>query len=368
MQSRSQSTERTSETTRRPLLAVLACVIGFAGTTVHNTLPGAFPVMFLRGDLRLGMAQVGVLSGILYVGMMIAGPLAGREVDSLGRKLPLVGSTLLMACATALMAVARDYPTLLAARPLCGLGAGGIIPLVYAYHVDVLPERWQGPSSLGMAAVGGGAASLATLFVVRQAMSYGPEGWRVAMWGFAGVAVLALVSFMLCVKSSGGKGLQPAVVTASVLHTADGGLWSDHQRALLALMTTTVFVAIMNSAFFVSVVPNMLRRGASETDALAVIGSSVAASILSLAIGALLSNRIPRFAMLSGACAISLLSLIVFTFSGSLVVATLGCAGTIFGTGLCFGALPFYAAEAVPEHLRGRLPGLFQGLPYRSPW
>ena len=91
------------EATRHPVVVVILGVAGFIICTVPQALPGAFPAMFLRGPLLLRPAEIGILSGILFGGMMVAGPIAGRLADRFGRKYPLVGAALVLTIGSVLM-------------------------------------------------------------------------------------------------------------------------------------------------------------------------------------------------------------------------------------------------------------------------
>jgi len=347
--------------TKRPVLAIVLAIAGFVITTFHQTLPGTFPAMFLHGSLRLSPAQVGVLAGILFVGIMISGPIVGRLADAYGRKGPLVASTIILAVGTFLLALAPDYPLLLAARLLCGIGVGGVLPLIFAYLVDVLPPTWRGPSSLGMAA-SGGVTAFSVVFIIRLSMTLGPEGWRLAAHGFAIATLVAAVAYFFFVERPEATGLASEQADGAPSPPYSSRLIADYWRPFFALLVSAVCITILNAGFFIMMVPMLLGRGFTEQGALAVTGIAVGGSTLSLAVGALISNHVPRYMLLAGAGIISLVSLGIFALIPGSVATMIGAVGTIFGAGLCHGAINYFVAETFPNHLRGRATGFIVGV------
>jgi len=66
-------------------------------------------------------------------------PLVGRLSDSLGRKRPYVAAMALFAAATAWCALAGSIAEFIAARAVCGVGAGGMMTLGAIIISDLVP-------------------------------------------------------------------------------------------------------------------------------------------------------------------------------------------------------------------------------------
>lgn len=71
-------------------------------------------------------------------------PLVGKLSDIYGRKLLFQASIAVFTAASALCGVAQDMTQLIAFRALQGLGAGGLLVLVFAIVGDVVPPRERG--------------------------------------------------------------------------------------------------------------------------------------------------------------------------------------------------------------------------------
>ncbi|GAP83520.1 putative major facilitator superfamily transporter [Rosellinia necatrix] len=119
-------------------------------------------------------------------------PLAGRLSDALGRRAPYVACVAVFAAATVWCALAPGIASFIAARAVCGLGAGGMITLGAIAISDCVPIERRGTYQSIINIVYGMAAASGAAFGGLLADTL---GWR---WEF-GIQVLPLA---LCLAAS----------------------------------------------------------------------------------------------------------------------------------------------------------------------
>jgi DHA1 family tetracycline resistance protein-like MFS transporter len=114
------------------VLIVLVDLMGF--TIVMPLLPRyADHYGFSRG-------QIGLLLAAFPLCQLVAGPILGRLSDRYGRRPVLVASQFGTALSFVLLALAKDYPTMLLARALDGASGGNFL-VAQAYIADVTPPE-----------------------------------------------------------------------------------------------------------------------------------------------------------------------------------------------------------------------------------
>src|SRR5262245_6346250 len=170
--------------------ATVISLVGFAhGTShfFHFVLPPLFP--WLMREFDLTFTQVGAAMTVFFVVSGIGQALAGFVVDRVGSLRVLYGGVALLALGGLLYASEQNYPMLLGAAMVAGLGNSIFHPADYA-----LLNRRVSTSRLGHAfSVHGLSGSLgwaaAPVFVLAIA---GTMGWRAACVGASIVGFLAL--------------------------------------------------------------------------------------------------------------------------------------------------------------------------------
>jgi AAHS family 4-hydroxybenzoate transporter-like MFS transporter len=90
---------------------------------------------------RVPVSSFGPIFGAALFGLMISAMSSGPIADRLGRKWPIVVSTLIFGIFTALTARATSFNELLAFRFLTGLGLGGAMPNVVSLTSEYAPRR-----------------------------------------------------------------------------------------------------------------------------------------------------------------------------------------------------------------------------------
>jgi len=170
--------------------ATVISLVGFAhGTShfFHFVLPPLFP--FLMREFGLTFTQVGAAMTVFFVVSGIGQALAGFVVDRVGGLRVLYGGVALLSLGGLGYALAQNYPMLLGAAAVAGLGNSVFHPADYT-----LLNRRVSASRLGHAfSVHGLSGSLgwaaAPVFVLAIAQSM---GWRAACAGASMVGFVAL--------------------------------------------------------------------------------------------------------------------------------------------------------------------------------
>lgn len=167
-------------------------VLGISGRRLAAVLIGWFFVVFDGYDLivygtvqtalshewGLDNAQLGAIGSTAFLGMVIGAVLVGRLSDSLGRKLAVIGSVLILSIFTLLCAFAPNPWTFGVFRLIAGIGLGGLVPSVNAMTSDLVPRNkiaaWSTVMMSGVP-IGGSIAAILAKWIVPAH----EEGWRV---------------------------------------------------------------------------------------------------------------------------------------------------------------------------------------------
>jgi MFS transporter, DHA1 family, inner membrane transport protein len=173
----------------RHLVHLALAMGGFAiGTTEFATM-SLLP--YMARDLRVSVPVAGHLISAYALGVVVGAPLIAVVSAKVARRWLLIGLMLVFALANGLCALAPDYNAMLALRFCSGLPHGayfGIASLVAASVV----EPTERTTAVGRVMMG---LTVATIVGVPLANILGQVvGWR---WGFAVVAVLALITVLL---------------------------------------------------------------------------------------------------------------------------------------------------------------------------
>jgi MFS transporter, AAHS family, 4-hydroxybenzoate transporter len=154
------------------LVAMTAAAIVFDG--FDNQLLGlALPS--IMGEWALPRSAFASVVSFGYLGMMIGGAGAGVVGDRFGRRVALVGSTLLFGAATCALGMVDDLTGLTVLRFVAGIGLGGALPNGAALAAEYVPARQRAMAvTLAIVCVPVGG-TLAGLFA---AAALPAAGWR----------------------------------------------------------------------------------------------------------------------------------------------------------------------------------------------
>ncbi len=291
---------------------------------------------------------VGELDGVadmlwLNTAYVLAGtatmPLYGRLSDLFGRRpLLLVGLAVFIAGSVA-GGLASDMGTLIAARTVQGLGAGGMIILVQAVVADVVPARDRAFYLSGVGAVFAAAAVLGP--VLGGWLTEGP-GWRWAFWVNLPLGGLALLAVVVLLREPprtrdrlrpdvAGFALLTLALVAVVLLASWAGTtfaWRSPVVLVLAAVTaaaTAAFIAVERRTAE-PVLP--LTLFADRTFTIAVLAGLAMAVAMFGTIGYL-----PTYLQMVTGLAPTAAGLAMLTLIGGIGVCTVGSARLVRRTG-----------------------------------
>ncbi len=334
MRTRAMADDPPAQAVRRARLGV-AAVFFANGCGLGSWVPHIPDVKLWHGlsDAVLGLALLA-----LAAGAVAALPVAGALVARFGSRPVTRAAALLFCAALPLPLLAPDFPALLAALALLGVGTGSVDVAMNA-HAVLVEARYGRPimsSFHGMFSLGG----LAGAALAGGAMQAGlpPTAHLVLAAAILGMAVLTAWPALL-----------PTAPAAS-----DGPLFALPRGRLIGLGAVAV-IGLMAEGAMGDWSAVYLRMDLGATAGTAALG--FAAFSLAMALGRLTGDRVvgrfgPSGVLVSGAL-IGGGTLAVALLAGHPAVAVLGFAG--MGIGLA-NVIPIVFSAA------GRLPGLAPGI------
>jgi MFS transporter, FSR family, fosmidomycin resistance protein len=225
----------------------------------HFMIPPLFP--WLMREFELSFTQVGVAMTVFFVVSAVGQALAGFVVDRFGALRVLYGGVAMLALSGVALASAQNYPMLLAAAAVAGVGNSVFHPADFT-----LLNRRVSTSRLGHAfSVHGLTGSLGwaagPVLMIAIATTL---GWRAAGLGAAGVGLIALAVLVLnrrlLVEVAIGATEAPRKKGGTLAFLGVGVIWMCFLFFLLVVMA---FGGLQNFA------PPILERSYGVTLALA---------------------------------------------------------------------------------------------------
>jgi MFS family permease len=245
----------------------------------------------IKEEFVLSDTQLGLMSGILFLGLAVLAVPCGLAVDRFSRKYMITLMTLVWSVATWSTGLAQSYGGLLAARVLVGAGEAGYNPAGYALIAAWYPQRLRGtmvglfnmaqPLGVGMGLILAG--HLAAQF-----------GWR-AVFGVLALPGIVLALVMLFapdyktrkIESGDTKTVKPGLVETLSYITGNRTL----QLIYLAQLPISVYImtcGIWAPTFFVR------QYQMSLADAASAVGVITLVAGMGALIGGWLSDRVSR--------------------------------------------------------------------------
>lgn len=136
-------------------------------------------------DLFLTSTDKGILSAVVFLGMMIGGYIWGGLGDSLGRRGVLMVSMAFNALFAMLSCLAMSKELFITLRFLSGIGIGGSIPVTWSYYAEFQPKARRGAMLSFLAAfwmVGNFIVAGLAWAVIPQTFEYGSENFHFNSW------------------------------------------------------------------------------------------------------------------------------------------------------------------------------------------
>ena len=330
-----------------------------------------FVVVFLITEL---MAKFHVEKGAIVWSMTltlamrpIGALFFGTLADKYGRKLPLIACVLYFSFVTVLSGLAPTYWLFVAARLLYGLGMGGYWGIGASYAMESAPRKKRGFLS-GMMQ-GGYPFGYLMASIAIQAVP--PAfGWQ-AMF-FVGFPVALLI-------------------VALTFFAPESAAWQINKTTSLQKIFTTLFEhkAVFGYLLMLMICMNCLSHGTQDLypDFLKTLPWMSGALVLGMkanlgipvlyntgaVVGALivgaLSQRVGRRYAMMAALGLSLLSMPLWAFGGSVLAIVLGSYLMQTDVQGAFGVIPAHLNELAPSAIRGLFPGfVYQlGVLFASP-
>ena len=201
----------------------------------------------MQADLRLDNTQAGALATANLAGYLALTVVGGALASRFGPRIVITAGLVTAAIGMLLTGLADSFGAALGWRALTGIGSG-------ASNVPVMAllSAWFAQGRRGLAAgIGVTGSSLALILlgplVPRLLADYGPGGWRISWFGFAGVTLgLAILALIVLRNRPSDVGLHPlggSRAADSGSAAADGLHWGSVYRAGVMWHLGAIYVA-----------------------------------------------------------------------------------------------------------------------------
>ncbi|MFI0820237.1 MFS transporter [Streptomyces sp. NPDC021098] len=221
--------DREPAPTRLPLVVYVLALGTFLMGTTEFVVAGLLPE--IANDVRISVAQAGLLITVFAVGMIVGAPLMAMLTLRLPQRSTLALALGVFAVGHIVVALGSSFTLLLAARFLTALATGAFWAVA-----NVVAAQAAGPaaSSRALGVVGAGAMLANVVGVPLGAFAGQLMGWRGPFWALAVLAVAAMALIARHVARD-ADGHQAISVRAELSALRSGRLW----LALAACATTT---------------------------------------------------------------------------------------------------------------------------------
>lgn len=220
----------------------------------------SFIVTALTAEWKLSPQQVGVLTSMNSVGMVIGAAAAGYMADRFGRKTILLWTLLIFSVASGLSALAASFAVLCLLRFITGIGLGGELPVASTLVSESMPARDRGRAVVLLESFWAGGwlvAALVSYFVIPK------YGWQIA---FVIGALPALYAIYLrkSIEDAPRFKEQQASVSKLSFGTKFKSIWAkEHSRSTLMLWILWFTVVFSYYGMFLWLPSVMVLKGFS---------------------------------------------------------------------------------------------------------
>jgi MFS family permease len=327
-------------TDREPLLTARFVVVVTSGIFYFMALGALLPVVPRYVDKRLGGNDiaVGVAVGALAVGAILLRPLAGRLGDRFGRRVLMVGGSLVVAITAVSAGLVESLTWLIATRFVMGLGEACFFVGGTTMATDLAPESRRG-----------------------EAVSY----WSVAVWsglGFGPVLGEALLDgsrYDLVWVAAGASALVASLIACTTKETrvvhehADRGRLIAPAAVRPGIILAATLIGITGFSVFLPLYGPEI--GVDDVGLVFLVYGIVVLGVR--IIGAKLPDRLGPVLAASiaiGSTAVGLAIVALWHSSVGLFVAALVIA---LGSSFLYPAALLLSLRGVPEHQRASVVG-----------
>ncbi|RCI03132.1 Sugar (and other) transporter [Rhizopus stolonifer] len=167
------------------ILVVCVCIGGFLFGYDTGVISGA--LVIIQEEFELTSVQKELVVGATTFGAVFGGFFSGLLTDRFGRRILVIGSSLIFIAGALVMALSNTFAILLLGRIIVGLGVGIASMIVPVYVSELSPKRIRGRlNTLNTLVITFGQV---VAYAMNIAFNNVPEGWRY-MFGIAGVPAL----------------------------------------------------------------------------------------------------------------------------------------------------------------------------------
>jgi len=265
------------------------------------------PVLdYLRADLDMSRAQLGLLSTLPVLCMSLFAPFARRLSAARGHETAILFATLVIALSALVRSVAGAWLMLISAFT-AGVGIAIAGTLLNTFVKQHFADRAVTVSGLYSAGLCLGAALAAGLTAPITQLTNGSWRFALAVWSIPGF--IAAILWWTMLKRS------PAREKAAAVNAKDSGLpWRDRKAWLV-----TVFFGLQSIVFYVVLAwlaPLYVELGWSASQAGALLSYWIAAQVIAIIIVARAASRTQdRRPWLMACSAAAIIALVGFAFA-----------------------------------------------------
>jgi putative MFS transporter len=367
----------------------LASLLG-VGTffDAYDSLAISVALTVIFTSLNIGFANAGLLIGAAYVGQFIGAITFGYLGERLGRKPTFVVALGVFGLLSLFTAFTWDFPSLLVARLLQGLGLGAEVPLAAALFNEYVRGKSRGTVVMLYESAFTWGLFLAPLVGLGLISWLGPDlGWRAAFVVGAIPLVVAIIAWFRLPESArwlaehgrvaeadaivsqmeaeakaSGVQLAPPEVRyrADVQPTRFGELFSRQYRGRTFLIWVLWFTSYFLQAGYTVWLPTLYVQigGLPATQALALSLVSSATAVVVTYLGAWAMDRLGRKPIFLFGYGMAILGALVGIFAVVVLHQTgwptLFAAGWLMTFGISFNttSLYVYTPELAPTRMR----------------
>src|SRR5260221_3395289 len=329
-----------------------AVLAGFLGWTLDAF--DLFVVVFLFDTLatQFGVSkQQIVLTTTATLAMRPVGALLfGLLADRYGRRIPLMANVIYFSVIELACGFAPNFTVFLILRALFGIGMGGEWGVGGSLAMEAAPTKWRGILS-GILQSGYSIGYLLAAIAARFLLPV--WGWRPMFWIGALPALLALYIRTKVPESEAWK-QHRAATTADVLRSV-ASQWKRFLY-LVVLMTFMMFLSHGTQDLYPDFLQEFHKLSAKTSANIAMIYNLGA--ICGAILFGFLSQVAGRRKGMLAALALSLLTIPLWAFSGSVVPLVVGAFVMQMGVQGAWGVIPVHLNEMSTDAARGLMPGL----------
>ncbi|MBF5041937.1 MFS transporter [Aggregicoccus sp. 17bor-14] len=325
------------------------------GTFINRLGSFAVPfiALYLTRERGMGAAAVGLVASLHGLGGLLAAYLGGALADRIGRRPTLIGALCCGAGSMVLLALARQPALIALAAFSLGLLGDMYRPAVSAAIADVVPadRRAQAFTLFYWVVNLGFAVALPTAGLLSRA------GFSVLFFADATTTLLyAAVVWRLLPET---RPRQAAAAARGGLRSVLLTLAPFRDRAFLAFALPVFLLVIVFFQHMVALPLTLEARGMSDTAWGLVLGTNGALIVLLQPFAGRWVERLPRGAVLAGACVLTGAGFGLHGLSGGVALAVLAVAVWTAGEIMHAPVASSVVADLAPPAVRGTYQGAY---------